>query len=238
METRVKDNEQVTEFKGQIGELQLVLGRVKTNGDELKEMHTVMDSKQEAESKQLGEVEKTANSREFIDEKLLDLSRQLAVIQRNGEDLKVQQSVYNKQVVQMDTDYAQRVRSSQEQFVRRLDDLISKNELIVELQDVKRQFSSVLQLQEQMKFNLTHINVKGKEHEKEQQRQFTRIADLTSKTTQNDLVVKQEINKELSQIKTALDDIVKKQEVQKGKVEKSEQKQEELDKVVKQKHSD
>ncbi len=214
------------------------MGKVKTNGEELKEMHTVMDSKQEKESKQLSEVEKTANSREFIDEKLLDLSRQLAVIQRNGEDLKVQQTVYNKQVVQMDTDYAQRVRSSQEQFVKRLDDLISKNELIVELQDVKRQFGSVLQLQEQMKFNLTHINVKGKEHEKEQQRQFTRIADLTSKTTQNDLMVKQEINKELNLIKTQLDDIVKKQEVQRGKVEKSEVKQEELDKVVKQKHAD
>ena len=89
-----------------------------------------------------------------------------------------------------------------------------------------------------MKFNLTHINVKAKEQEKEQQRQYTRIADLTTRTAQNDIVVKQEINKELTNIKANLDDLIKRQEATKQKLDKTEGRQDEMDKNVKQKQAE
>lgn len=89
-----------------------------------------------------------------------------------------------------------------------------------------------------MKFNLTHIALKSKEHEKEQSRQHARIGELGTKNSNNDQQVRQELHKELTGIKDTLNDILKKQEVQRVKADTLDSKHELLTTNLKNKHSE
>ena len=49
------------------------MGKVKTNGEELKELQLTLDDKQDKEHKRIAEVEKVANNREYIESKMGEL---------------------------------------------------------------------------------------------------------------------------------------------------------------------